>query len=1020
QTPQDNVRVLEGIPQVCRVSARAVSPQVDIASLTDDINWYVDGDEMGSGLSYQFIASDPGSYEVQAVYRKELGRGELVRETDPITIVVEEFSLPVINTPAADRVIYYERGDTLKFSGSGYEQASYTWFLDDTIVGRGRDVNYTPPNGLSGSFNLRLVTEYKGVSRRAEQSLNLKANTPPSVTLRANSVQYTGSALQYEAHALDIEDGALPTELYLDGVRIDTDAEIQLGTEELGQHQLRAKATDSQGVTREQQASFSVQEGVTGLTIVTPKAQDSLIEGKPFELFAMLQGGNAATKASGEFSWLVEYLEAPGAPKEELTGNGIEFIPEHTGAVKIAAAFQSEETGIAVSGSRAATIAPEPLEVSLYWPHGEMVNAGSDLKPELVGGASDQEIANTDIQWFIDGKPRDYDTLTAPRAGGEHTIAVRVSENETVTARDQLSFLVNEAPSVTITSPLAASRYRVGTPIISTAEVGDDQPADVTVDWEIVEGTSLGSGTSVVLESLPEGNHTLRATAEDQYGAVSSDEVELRVYPPLNISQVQVNNQIGTYLLDSGEGIPVAAEITGGVDPSASWRLLQGETEAVLNASETGTLSTEQGGFTAGPAVVRLSVEDRGSVQYVQDYPMQLVGEAYITVTAPETGTPLWAKEAQTFLLDTAGLEGARFSATLQGETVEVQQLGSKVSGSQAEYSLSVDTSGITREGVYELIFTADSNGLNREASYMMNVYTHEPGLALSSTPETIDLRSSESSVVTAEPFGISPETIHWFTANSDQAAASGTTADLTQLDLPVGTQQITVEARDASEELLDSLSFNVRVLGEMDLRISPDDEQLVILQGAETTLTATAFDRDGRMLEGEEITWTSHLSGPLGTGTQLQPGTTDASVGEHLITVEAEGSGGESIKRIAKVTIRSAAESPPEDTKPPEGQQPAQRRTLTDGQEIDLDGGNAGWGDRVSTVLSVSGNVKVLRDRTESVTVETSFTAEDTIDLRGRAPSLLLRTAAGEMLTLNERGRYTWDSASSTWTKAN
>ena len=73
--------------------------------------------------------------------------------------------------------------------------------------------------------------------------------------------------------------------------------------------------------------------------------------------------------------------------------------------------------------------------------------------------------------------------------------------------------------------------------------------------------------------------------------------------------------------------------------------------------------------------------------------------------------------------------------------------------------------------------------------------------------------------------------------------------------------------------------------------------------------LEALAKDRDGSVLTGDSLTWTSHLDGLLGRGAALALDVlTNLSQGEHIFTVVAKGSSGTTISALKRIQVNVAA----------------------------------------------------------------------------------------------------------------
>jgi hypothetical protein len=1015
---RDRITILEGTSHVLRASARALSAQVDITTLTDHIIWFVDGREQGSGLSFTFEPDAPGTYTVSARYEV----GSVSRRTRDLTVVVQDFPEPRITEPAANTVFYYSPGQSLQFSGTGFEQASYTWLLDGNTIGRSSQFTFTP-QGLQGSYRLQLITEHLGLSSLTDHMITFEPNTSPTVTLSLpGSTFFTGGQLTWEASAIDIEDGLLEPVILLDGIRISSDEEFRLTDADAGSHELRARVTDSRGLSSEQQVSFTVIPGITGLTVQNPQTGDLLIEDKPVTLSASLEGGSSSDSA-GAYEWEITYFDVPGGMSEQLSGNRVQFTPNTAGAAQITARFIPADGQPPVEQRLDVTIEAEPVEMTLYWPHGSVVNAGTQLAPELLGLAGEQA-SEAAVTWLIDGKPVTGTALRAPQNGGEHILAVQLEQDGRITAQDQIAFTVNEAPTVTITSPSANPSAVAGSSVILTAQVSDDQGGSPTVTWMLPEGEVAGTGDTIALSDLPVGTHTITAVAVDTYGLSSrdgdgtgADSITLTIFDPLIADNVTVNSGIGTYLLGSGSPLGVSTSITGGVDPVVTWRVLQAA-ESVQASGRSTVLPVDENRFSSGTATVRITVEDRGAVQIVRDLPILFADQASVMITSPETDSPFWLKDRQMFEVTAVGFPGPTITSSINGTEVSNTSVEISSGAQEAVYAVTVDTSQISSEGVYELSISVTANNLTREDTYMMNIYSREPGIEFTQIPEKLDLTSDSPAIAAAEAFGLGDVSLQWFSSASERLISDGQRIDLRQIPFTPGRQNIIVQAVDESGTVLANASFELPVLGQMRLSITPEDERITVAQGAQIVITAEALDIDGNILPGEAVSWSSHRAGPVHTGLEFAPGTSPLEPGDHMLIIEAVGSGGDTVQSVAAVTIRASdsgaggREQIQEQEGPPSGP----RTSYSSGRNIGETGTDS---QTVSTVITVSGTVRKVTDGDrDQVTESTSFTAGDVIELRGRnAEVMLLNTDSREIVTLNDRNAtYTWNSSSSSW----
>lgn len=990
--PSYDVSIVEGSSYTCRVSARPLSDKVKIEELTDNITWEVNGSEVGSGLSYQFTPDNAGEFTIQARYSE----GSVQRETKTVTITVREFAVPAISSPDLSSVIFYGSGEKLQFTGTGFSDAAFIWMLDGKVIGRAKSFTYDP-KGLQGSYKLQLITEYNGLSKMTERMINLKINTPPAITLTAAPVQFAGNALAYQVSVLDIEDGVITPTVLLDGQALSQEERI-LTVEDSGRHELRVIAADSKGAAVQEQLVFTVEEGVTGINLISPKAGAETIIERGMQFLASLTG-ESSTAAPQEITWEIKYLDAAEDPVE-LTGANPRFTPQGVGEVLVTARYADSASNQNFSSQAVFNVVPEPVNLAIYWPHGEMVNGGAPLSPELVGLTDGGQ-----AEWLIDGVAVPGQ-LTAPAAGGAHTLAVRVTKGSEVIGQDQMVFSVNAAPTIRITAPVAGAQVVTGLPVVFTAAAEDDggNPAIV---WTDSAGNELGSGATLIKEGLTAGEYTYSAVASDQYGAESDPAaVGFTLYDPIMITSAAVNGGIGTYLLN-GQPIRVDSVITGGIAPSVTWSLIQGG-NTVESAGNSGNLAATGNGFTAGSAVVRMSVSDRGAVQKVKDFPLQLIDEASLVITTPAADAPLWAADTQTIDLTVVGLNNPVITATIGGSSAAVTSTVVSESGNQKILRAVVDTSTANSEGVYQLQLAAASNGLNLTADYTMNIFEREPGIEIAGVPAQYDTELMPSVPVTAQAVGLGGGIVlEWYTSTATEPVGTGESIDLNAVTLVPGTERILVMARDEAGNTAAQDSVEFTVLGPLTLNVTPADELVSVFQNSDFKMTAAAADRDGTALEGDSIRWISHLDGEAATGTEFAPGMTSLQPGEHILTVSAIGAEGGEVQHITKLLVRES-DVPAPTTQPTTDEQEEEKNTEFSGGT-----GMVIEPEVLGTVLSVTGNVQVtkaLDGETEDVDVNTLFYEGDTVEIKGNGTLMVFINETGESVML-DKGEYTWNS---------
>ena len=882
--------------------------QVDLTDAARRISWFVDGRDTGKkGLTYIFTGESEGDQTIYARYEKE----GMVRTTAERTITVRDIAEPTITKPTDGSSLTYAQGGRIVLTALGEPGASFSWYIDGNLIAMGADT-YFNPNGMAGQKQLRLVTSAYGRSTEKLVSFTVAPNSAPILTLTAPAVQLTGDSLTWTASASDVEDqNTTPLiEIFFDGILQNAGDSRLLGAGDVGMHTLSAKATDSMGTLTSRQVSIRVDPKQLALQIQSPADGRTFYSGYDVPLIASLVDANPDVAGAGTFSWNIEYLDTPSLGQETFTGASAVFRPRGVGQIAITARY------LDASGKERGTkrvtvkVEREALKLSIYWPHGSVVNIGDRLTPSLLGLPATAVASR--VVWTLNDEVIDsIASLSAPTEAGLYTLAAEYSANGG-TDRAEVGFQVNGRPKVTITNLVSGGQYVAGNPLVLAAKIEDDQPYSGTLTWVKQDGTSIGEGNPFILRDAAAGEWQIMATAIDKYGATASDTVQLLMYSPVSPVTAAVNNGAPAYLI-SAQGTPlnVKTEFTGGIAASASWTLKQGALVLAKTGKEANFLASELAAFAEAPAVVSLVVSDAGLADvaarevFKKDYPLNLTRNAVAALVSPVAGDLIWAGNALPISVTLTGFSAPTFIMTIDGTRVE--SLWQPLEGAGL-YGSTIPATLLQEEGVYQLSISVAGNGATRLIPFTLNVYQQRSGIFVDKVPTEVDLENAPGSV-TATVEGLKNiDAIQWRSDLSATPIGSGDSLDLAAAGLSPGDRSITVEALSASN-VASSLTFPLKVLGAMSLAILPDNGTMIVQQGAPVMLEALARDRDGAVLTGDSITWTSHLDGLLGRGAALSlDALTEISLGEHIFTIKATGTNGATITVLKRVQINAAA----------------------------------------------------------------------------------------------------------------
>jgi len=907
--PADGSEILIGNSIDFRVGVKKVAGStINLADAASNISWYIDGNDTGeTGLTYTYNGTEEGALPISAKYEDTSG---MVRETAGKIITVRELEPPSITKPENGSTITYSLGEMISLKATGGELgARYTWLLGDVVVAVGKEPSFNP-NGLSGdNVQLALQMSILGQTETVITTVSFKLNTPPELTLNASAVQFTGDALSWTAAASDVEDQNPNMQItyYLDGVEISTDNPRTLSDADIGMHTLMAETTDSNNVTVTKQVLITVESSNLNVEIQSPISGATFFEGYDIPLKAGV--AENGTAVSGTYSWIIEYLDDPNQASEALSGNNISLTSAALGEMSLTAKFTDSNGRERGSEKVIVEVEKVPVKLGIYWPHGSVVNSGDALVPELLGIP---EGSSGTVEWSLNGKSiSDITALSAPEIGGDYILSVQYSEDNISFTRAEVSFTINEVPIIQITTPINSSQYVKGNPIIFSAQVADDQPYEGTIIWKF-DGAELGAGNPFVLEDASIGDLEITGTCVDQYGAEKvSAPTLVKVYQPLSKVVPTVNGGSASYFVsENGDALNAKLEYTGGIIPGTVWTLKQGERFVVKPSKEVSFLSNELIDFIQGPAVLTAVVTDTGLADvtkqelFRKDFPLTFfTGDTIAELVTPTPEDTFYVGDEIPLALNVKGFANPKFKVGVNSEEP------SEVVFTLPEglYTSTIAGTNFASEGIYELLIKVLEGDTEKEdVPFTLNVYTKRSGIFVDDAPVEINLDNGPV-IVTAVTAGLEEadfDTIQWRTDIAVEPVGTGNTLNLAEAGLVPGDRTISVEAL-LDDNIIAQNSFIVKVFGPMTISVTPEEELIIIQKGAQKTLTALIRDRDGAEVLAENIVWSSHLNGSLGTGTTLAlENFPDLAIGEHIISVEATGAYDESISILKKVQV--------------------------------------------------------------------------------------------------------------------
>jgi Immunoglobulin domain/Bacterial Ig domain len=275
-----------------------------------------------------------------------------------------------------------------------------------------------------------------------------------------------------------------------------------------------------------------------GVTI-QPPSQD-VLEGSSVTFTA-----NATGTPPFSYQWFFNANPVAGETNSTLVLNNVQTNQSGNYSVTV-----SNQTGTATSAPAVLTVSPLvsglPLVTITSPTNGAKFPAGVNVL--IAANASESNGVITQVEFFLSTNSigivtnSPFQLTLANAAPSNYLVTARATDDQgKVGVSPGVAFSVIEPPTVTISAPIGAARFAIGTNVPVTASVASKGASIVRVDFfasvEGLEATNIGSVVTspYTLNWLPAGpgDFTLTATALDELGqSGQSTGVVVRLFIP--------------------------------------------------------------------------------------------------------------------------------------------------------------------------------------------------------------------------------------------------------------------------------------------------------------------------------------------------------------------------------------------------------------------------------------------------------------------------------------------------------
>jgi len=404
----------------------ASDPDTSSGSLTH--TWYVDGQEVTTGESFQFDSGGygGGKHDVEVVVSDS---------TDATQDVSESWAIEVLEAPSIERVSPGSSeanvGSSITFSADatdpgGYSPVSYEWTIDGRTY-QGADVSQTFTS--SGVVQAELqVTNSRGVSTTQSFDVNVVAVEPQIDNVTGGGSEITaGESVTLSATASDPANRGVDIS-YSWGVLGDSynGSSVTISPREVGKHDVTLSVTNEYGTVTTRPTTITVTNDRPGLA-ASDSTDRSFTAGQSAD-FTVSVEDNDASNTELAFSIDGEVIEERSVSQplaDETFSHQFSTPGEHSIAITA-----TDGNGASTTVSWDADVTSRPPEFQNWSPEAASLSELTGNTITFDVAASDPDGQHIEYQWYIDSEyAASSQTLTQQfNRHGQYTVTAVASD----------------------------------------------------------------------------------------------------------------------------------------------------------------------------------------------------------------------------------------------------------------------------------------------------------------------------------------------------------------------------------------------------------------------------------------------------------------------------------------------------------------------------------------------------------------------------------------------------------------
>ncbi|MEM6766398.1 MAG: Ig-like domain-containing protein [Bacteroidota bacterium] len=535
--PDDNSTFLVGNNITLKASAN------DSDGSIAQVRFYYDGNFIGTdtGSPYQVNWNNPpvGDHKVTA---QAIDNGGLAGVSNFVDIsVTAEPQAPEVSITDPDNGDIFNEGDNIVIEADASDSdgtvSKVDFFQGSTLLGTDNTSPYsfTWANAPSGTFALTArATDDDGLTETST-AVNITIRSKPSVAFTSpvdNEAFLDGSTIQLTATASDTDGTVSKVEFFEGANKLGEDTaapyEFSWANVPFGDYQLRAVATDNNGLQGVADINISVQIGPS-VSITSPTNGTVVTEGAPLTIEA------TASDQDGTII-KVEFYQGSTLLGEDTTSPYSITTTDINAGGQTLIAKAIDNDGLDTN-SAPVTLSVKALPiVSILAPQdGEGIIVGEDVNISVSANDPDGSVAK--VAFFANGvnigeaTSAPYIITWSQAAAGNYEIYAVATDNEDLEGTsDTIDFSIFTPPTVALTAPSDGDSFIEGEEVSLSATATDTDGTVVAVSFyyeNILIGVDSISPYTTTWSGTTFGSYNVYAIAEDSDGLSATSDTAL-------------------------------------------------------------------------------------------------------------------------------------------------------------------------------------------------------------------------------------------------------------------------------------------------------------------------------------------------------------------------------------------------------------------------------------------------------------------------------------------------------------